>query len=200
MAVVNEKLGNYKQTTFYYEKVLKIGQKEQILEKEQIIVLLLNISFIFFEQNIFEEVERVAFQLIDMENYIGEDTRLRYIAILNNLGYVYVQQKNINMANQIYRRITDIIKDMPNLDDPDLLQLLGNISSFYVLIDQYEQALPFIAQALRIRLTFSNLEDPETKSLMREYSIIDEYIKKSKNHALKFKSRNTKHRKNSKRK
>src|SRR5258708_869644 len=145
MAVVNEKLGNYKQTTFYYEKVLKIGQKEQILEKEQIIVLLLNISFIFFEQNIFEEVERVAFQLIDMENYIGEDTRLRYIAILNNLGYVYVQQKNINMANQIYRRITDIIKDMPNLDDPDLLQLLGNISSFYVLIDQYEQALPFIA-------------------------------------------------------
>jgi len=84
------------------------------------------------------------------------------------------------MANQIYRRIADIIKDMPNLDDPDLLQLLGNISSFYVLIDQYEQALPFIAQALRIRLTFSNLEDPETKSLMREYSIIDEYIKKTK--------------------
>jgi tetratricopeptide (TPR) repeat protein len=154
MAVVNEKLGDYKKATLYYGKFLAIGQKEQALKKEQVVSILLNVSNTFIEQNMLKEAEKSILQLISLEDYVKEENRSEYIIALNNLGCVYLQQGKPDMANQIYRRVADMLGNMPDLENLEMSQIIANIGSSYILLDQYEQALPFIEEALRIRLQF----------------------------------------------
>jgi len=192
MAVVNEKLGDYKKATLYYGKFLAIGQKEQALKKEQVISILLNVSNTFIEQNMLKEAEKSILQLISLEDYVKEENRSEYIIALNNLGCVYLQQGKPDMANQIYRRVADMLENMPDLENLEMSQIIANIGSSYILLDQYEQALPFIEEALRIRLRYSNIEDPVTETIMKNYSILKEYSKMSKSPSVKYKNYNNK--------
>lgn len=153
---IESQKGNYDKAISYFLKSLDIRKSTNNISK--IADMTLNVANTFYYAKNYEKSIIYYRECLSYQKEI-KNNKLNYLSIYNGLSQVYESLPNRDSTIYYYNKGLELVKRLPNHNDPSVSDLYINLGSSHETSEQYDQAMFYYNKALSIQQAMGNRFD-----------------------------------------